>query len=65
VRAQQKGPLAVCASAGLGNPYVLLLSRRTGHSRQHAMRVMMVMPVVLDRKAHCIQANGLVAACQR
>jgi hypothetical protein len=34
------------------NPYVLLLSRRTGHSRQPALRMVMVVPAVLDRKAH-------------
>jgi hypothetical protein len=43
---QQKGPLAVCASAGLSNPECVSLLRHTGHSRQRAMRVM-VMPVMV------------------
>jgi hypothetical protein len=53
--AQQKGPLAICASAGLSNPGVLLLSRPTGHSRQHALRMMMVMPAMLEREVHLLQ----------
>jgi len=53
VRAQQKGPLAVCASAGLFESWcAFLLFRRTGHCRQHALRMVMVVPAMLDRKAH-------------
>jgi len=55
--ARSKKARSRCARRrALWNPYVLLLSRRTGHSRQHAMRVVVMMPVVMDRKAHCIQA---------
>src|SRR5205823_9025793 len=46
------------------NPCVLLLSHCTGHRRQHAVRVVVMMAVVLDRKAHCIQAIRAHAACQ-
>jgi hypothetical protein len=42
----------MCALAGLSNPGGLFLSRRTGHSRQHAMRMVMVVSAMLDRKTH-------------
>ena len=32
------------------------LSRRTGHSRQHAMRMVMVVPAMLQRNAHLLIA---------
>jgi len=61
----KKARSRVARRRALGNPCVLLLSRRTGHCRQHAVRVVMVMmPVVLDGKAHCIQASWRPAACQ-
>jgi hypothetical protein len=51
-----KSPLAVVASAGLSlNPVWAFLScllRHTGHSRQRAMRVVM-MPMMVAQSAHC------------
>jgi hypothetical protein len=52
--AQQKGPLAVCASAGLVDPDCAFLVHRTGHSRQHAQGMMMMVAMV-ERNKHLHQ----------
>jgi hypothetical protein len=52
--AQQKGPLAVCASAGLVDPDGAFLVHRTGHSRQHA-QCMMMMVAMVERNKHLHQ----------
>jgi hypothetical protein len=54
--AQQKGPLAVCASAGLVDPDSAFLVHRTGHSRQHAQS-MMVMVAMVERILHLSKAS--------
>jgi hypothetical protein len=51
----KKARSRVARRRALGNPCVLLLSRRTGHCRQHALRMMMVMPAMLQRNAHLVQ----------
>src|SRR5579871_21600 len=50
---KEKGPLAVSALAGLSEVLSKRsLLRHTGHSRQHALRMMMVMPVMVLHEIH-------------
>jgi hypothetical protein len=50
---QQKGPLASSALAGLFESLSSVsLVRHTGHSRQHARRMVVVVAVVVQANAH-------------
>lgn len=59
----------MCASAGLFRTLCPIrlasLLRCTGHSRQHALRMMMMVAVVLERKRHLLQPTVALACCQR
>jgi hypothetical protein len=52
IRKQQKRPARGMRVSGPFESWCALLSRRTGHSRQHAMRMMMVVTAMLHRKVH-------------
>jgi hypothetical protein len=65
-----ESPLAMCALAGLCEILVWelpksYLDRRTGYSRQHAGRVMMVVvAVVMDKRTHELEARRERDCCQ-